>query len=71
MCTEWHEHSFFLEVKPRAELASLFVDCPPDDFPKAGVDEDGNDKEYGTLLALNGLIRCHKLVRRAASGTMA
>lgn len=49
MCTEWHEHSFFLEVKPRAELASLFVDCPPDDFPKAGVDEDGNDKENDGL----------------------
>ncbi|PAV57272.1 hypothetical protein WR25_04697 isoform A [Diploscapter pachys] len=26
---EWHERSFFLEVKPRTDLASLFVDCPP------------------------------------------
>ncbi|WKY03056.1 hypothetical protein Q1695_016390 [Nippostrongylus brasiliensis] len=46
MCTEWHEHSFFLEVKPRAELASLFVDCPPEDLAKAAAGAgDENDKE--------------------------
>ncbi|KAE9414519.1 hypothetical protein Angca_000596, partial [Angiostrongylus cantonensis] len=38
----WHTRSFFLELKPRAELASLFVDCPPYDFPKCNR-EAGND----------------------------
>lgn len=50
MCSEWHAHSFFLEVKPRAELASLFVDCPPDDFPKCGLESgDDNNKENEVL----------------------
>lgn len=45
MCSsEWHTHSFFLEVKPRAELASLFVDCPTDDFPKCPKEEDHGSK---------------------------
>ncbi|CAD6198641.1 unnamed protein product [Caenorhabditis auriculariae] len=26
---EWKSRSIFLEVKPRSDLASLFVDCPP------------------------------------------
>ncbi|VDM43113.1 unnamed protein product [Toxocara canis] len=26
---EWHTRSFLIELKPRAEFASLFVDCPP------------------------------------------
>ncbi|VDM66173.1 unnamed protein product, partial [Strongylus vulgaris] len=47
---EWHTHSFFLEVKPRAELASLFVDCPPEDLQNdEGVEQDENSKENDTL----------------------
>ncbi|VDM60934.1 unnamed protein product [Angiostrongylus costaricensis] len=50
MCSEWHARSFFLELKPRAELASLFVDCPPDDFSKCSQEAgDGNNKENGAL----------------------
>ncbi|PIO67367.1 hypothetical protein TELCIR_10885 [Teladorsagia circumcincta] len=45
MTSEWHEHSFFLEVKPRAELASLFVDCPPEYAKAGGEAGDENDKE--------------------------
>ncbi|KAK6029835.1 hypothetical protein OSTOST_04045 [Ostertagia ostertagi] len=45
MSSEWHEHSFFLEVKPRAELASLFVDCPPEYAKAVGEAGDENDKE--------------------------
>ncbi|CAI4228860.1 unnamed protein product [Auanema sp. JU1783] len=41
MPSEWHERSFFLEVKPRTELASLFVDCPPNG--------DGEEKENNCL----------------------
>ncbi|KAK5983130.1 hypothetical protein GCK32_006565 [Trichostrongylus colubriformis] len=45
MNSEWHEHSFFLEVKPRAELASLFVDCPPEYGKADGEAGDESDKE--------------------------
>ncbi|GMS88293.1 hypothetical protein PENTCL1PPCAC_10468 [Pristionchus entomophagus] len=37
---EWHERSFFIELKPRAEFASLFVDCPPHDGAKEGACSD-------------------------------
>ncbi|KHJ90719.1 hypothetical protein OESDEN_09431 [Oesophagostomum dentatum] len=49
--SEWHTHSIFLEVKPRAELASLFVDCPPDDFENGSGDaeHDENNKENESL----------------------
>ncbi|VDN25145.1 unnamed protein product [Cylicostephanus goldi] len=47
---EWHTHSFFLEVKPRAELASLFVDCPTEDpMNDEGVEHDENNKENESL----------------------
>nr|CDJ93016.1 Ubiquitin-conjugating enzyme E2C-binding protein domain containing protein [Haemonchus contortus] len=45
MGSEWHEHSFFLEVKPRAELASLFVDCPSEYAKVEGQLGDDSDKE--------------------------
>ncbi|VDO29223.1 unnamed protein product [Haemonchus placei] len=45
MGSEWHEHSFFLEVKPRAELASLFVDCPSEYAKAEGQLGDDSDKE--------------------------
>lgn len=25
---EWHTRSFLIELKPRADFASLFIDCP-------------------------------------------
>uniref|UniRef100_A0A915AFL5 E3 ubiquitin-protein ligase E3D n=1 Tax=Parascaris univalens TaxID=6257 RepID=A0A915AFL5_PARUN len=28
---EWHTHSFLIELKPRTDFASLFIDCPLDD----------------------------------------
>ncbi|KAL6725498.1 hypothetical protein Aduo_007547 [Ancylostoma duodenale] len=49
MCSEWHTHSFFLEVKPRAELASLFVDCPPDEPGDEGTGQDESNKENASL----------------------
>uniref|UniRef100_A0A914VT53 Uncharacterized protein n=1 Tax=Plectus sambesii TaxID=2011161 RepID=A0A914VT53_9BILA len=33
---EWHERSFLIELKPRAEFANLFVDCPPSDSVAVG-----------------------------------
>ncbi|RCN48660.1 hypothetical protein ANCCAN_05299 [Ancylostoma caninum] len=49
MCSEWHTHSFFLEVKPRAELASLFVDCPPNEPGDEATGQDDSNKENASL----------------------
>uniref|UniRef100_A0A1I7X8N1 E3 ubiquitin-protein ligase E3D n=1 Tax=Heterorhabditis bacteriophora TaxID=37862 RepID=A0A1I7X8N1_HETBA len=43
MSSEWHCRSFFLELKPRTELASLFVDCPHNES------EEENNKENETV----------------------
>ncbi|VDN92631.1 unnamed protein product [Brugia pahangi] len=32
----WGTRSFFIELKPRSEFASLFVDCPPSDNSETG-----------------------------------
>lgn len=40
--TEWHERSFLIELKPRAEFANLFVDCPPSESSVGG-----DENQYG------------------------
>ncbi|KAK6745609.1 hypothetical protein RB195_011996 [Necator americanus] len=53
MCSEWHTHSLFLEVKPRAELAALFVDCPQDEHDSGDTgDEDGDGNKKNESLNL-------------------
>ncbi|KJH48316.1 hypothetical protein DICVIV_05557 [Dictyocaulus viviparus] len=58
MCSEWHTHSFFLEVKPRAELASLFIDCPIENFTKC-IQEAGEStkKEFVSKIKELDMIR--------------
>ncbi|VDK48991.1 unnamed protein product [Anisakis simplex] len=50
---EWHSRSFLIELKPRAEFASLFVDCPPAEDSEQNAESSDNANVESAPSSLN------------------
>uniref|UniRef100_A0A0K0E909 E3 ubiquitin-protein ligase E3D n=1 Tax=Strongyloides stercoralis TaxID=6248 RepID=A0A0K0E909_STRER len=46
---EWSERSFMLEMKPKNELAALYVDCPPVTLKQEQNSENTNESDFDKI----------------------